>query len=392
MKWNKQEWEQVKLGDLFTISSGGTPSRKKSEYFGGTIPWVKTGDLKGKFVNTPSENITNQGLENSSAKLFPKDTVLLAMYGATIGACSIMTFQGATNQACAALLPSDNCNENYLYYFLEGNKTQIIRMGVGGAQPNISAGLIKKIKIPLPPLQSQKEIADLLDTADALRQKTQAQLDALDELAQSVFLEMFGDPVTNEKGWEVRTVKQLCTKVTDGTHHSPPLTENGFKYVTAKHVKKDGVIFNGKETFISEKHHREIYSRCSPEKGDILYIKDGATTGVAAINPFKEEISLLSSLALLKLNNDHCNSYYIVAWLNSEKTKEYLRYTYMSGAAITRFTLKKINSFKVPTPPLDLQNQFATIIENIEAQKASLKASLKESEDLFGCLLQEVFG
>src|SRR5690554_4638492 len=99
--------EFVKLGKVFRVTSGGTPNRKKEHYFqNGTIPWVKTGDLKGKYVKTPPESITQEALKNSSAKIFPENTVLLAMYGATIGACSILTFEAATNQACAALLPS----------------------------------------------------------------------------------------------------------------------------------------------------------------------------------------------------------------------------------------------------------------------------------------------
>jgi len=170
--------EKVLIGDLLSVSSGGTPSRKKSEYFvQGTIPWVKTGELKGKFANKPSECISQLGLDNSSAKLFPPKTVLLAMYGATIGACSILEFEAATNQACAALLPNDECNEVYLYYYLCSIKDDLIRKGVGGAQPNISAGLIKKIKIPLPPLVEQQKIAAILDAADALRQKGQQLID-----------------------------------------------------------------------------------------------------------------------------------------------------------------------------------------------------------------------
>lgn len=106
----------VKIGDVFKVTSGGTPSREKPEYYvGGNIPWVKTGDLKGKYANYPTEHITDEALKNSSAKIFPKNTVLLAMYGATIGACSILPFDAATNQACGALLPTDKYDTDFLF-------------------------------------------------------------------------------------------------------------------------------------------------------------------------------------------------------------------------------------------------------------------------------------
>lgn len=127
-------WEIVKIGDVFQVTSGGTPSRSKLEYYiGGKIPWVKTGDLKGKYVNHPEEFITNEALKNSSAKMFPQNTLLLAMYGATIGACSILPFEAATNQACGALLPSKKCDANYIYYYLKSIKSELIAKGVGGA-------------------------------------------------------------------------------------------------------------------------------------------------------------------------------------------------------------------------------------------------------------------
>lgn len=113
----------ARLGDIFTISSGGTPDKRQAKYYeNGTIPWVKTGDLKEKYVSHNIERITQEGLDNSSAKLFPADTVLVAMYGATIGACSILGFEASTNQACAAFLPTSKVLPDYLYYFLQSKK------------------------------------------------------------------------------------------------------------------------------------------------------------------------------------------------------------------------------------------------------------------------------
>jgi len=160
--------------------------------------------------------------------------------------------------------------------------------------------MFTQLKIPLPPLHIQKQIADILDKADALRKKDQQLLQKYDELAQSIFSDMFGDPVKNEKGWEIKKLGEVCDKITDGTHFSPPSQSSGIPYITAKHIKKEGVDFYSNPTFVSEVHHKEIYSRCSPKRGDVLYIKDGATTGIAAVNLYEFEFSMLSSLALIK--------------------------------------------------------------------------------------------
>ncbi len=202
---------------------------------------------------------------------------------------------------------------------------------------------------------------------------------------------MFGDPVRNEKGWEKKTLKEVCVKITDGTHHSPPITERGVPYITAKHVKRYGLDFNVAPSFISEEHHIPIYKRCNPEKGDVLYIKDGATTGIAAINTFEYEVSLLSSLALLKPNYEIISNYYLCFWLNEERIKAQYIKNNMSGSAIQRYTLKKICEFDILIPPINLQNHFAQIVQNIEAQKELVKKSMQESEDLFNGLVQQAF-
>src|SRR5690606_14300825 len=113
----KDNWNKVKLGEIYKITSGGTPSKSKSEYYrDGTIPWVRTADLKEKYLTHVDGRITERALEETSVKLFPKGTVLIAMYGATIGACSILNIDAATNQACAAFLPSKEVDNSFLYY------------------------------------------------------------------------------------------------------------------------------------------------------------------------------------------------------------------------------------------------------------------------------------
>jgi type I restriction enzyme, S subunit len=202
---------------------------------------------------------------------------------------------------------------------------------------------------------------------------------------------MFGDPVVNPMGWDVSRLSEVCIKITDGTHHSPVPQENGFPYVTAKHVKEYGLDFERRPTYVDENAHIEIYKRCSPELGDVLYIKDGATTGIACINTFKEQISLLSSLALIKPKPEILGSYYLSYWLNHNGMKAKLIREYMSGAAIQRFTLKKIKTFQITTPPIALQVEFSNTVRSIDNQKALVQEGLRKSENLFQSLLQKAF-
>jgi type I restriction enzyme S subunit len=275
-----------------------------------------------------------------------------------------------------------------MYYL---NFSDLNKYITGSTRGKLTKSSMNKIQIPLPPLPIQQKIAAVLDKADAIRRRSQQILAKYDQLAKSVFLEMFGDPVKNEKGWDLRRLNEVCVKITDGTHHSPPAKDFGHPYVTAKHVKPFKLEFESKPTFISTEYHEEIYKRCPAEFGDVLYIKDGATTGIACINTFKEPISLLSSLALLKLKAQILNNWFLCYWFNHQGIKDKLISEYMAGAAIKRYTLKKINSFDVPIPPIQLQNQFASIIAQIEKQKAQTQAELDKAKMLYQSLLHRAF-
>lgn len=195
---NPMGWEAKKLGKVHKISSGGTPSRKNPEYYSnGTIPWVKTGELKGMYALSPSEYITEAALNNSSAKLFPANTLLIAMYGATIGACSILNIEAATNQACAALIPTDEANVLYDYFFFSLYKNELIKLGVGGAQPNISAGILRSLNVMYPPLQLQNQFAERVAEIDKQKQQAEASLVKAEELFSSLLQRAFKGDLTS---------------------------------------------------------------------------------------------------------------------------------------------------------------------------------------------------
>ena len=151
-------WCSTSLEEIAIWGSGGTPSRSVARYFQGTIPWVKTGELESKYIRQTAEHISEEALNNSSAKVFPKGSVGIAMYGATIGKLSIWGIAASTNQACAVGITSEAINNEFLYYFLLSERQNLIKAGKGGAQPNLSQGIIKGWSINLPPLPEQHRI------------------------------------------------------------------------------------------------------------------------------------------------------------------------------------------------------------------------------------------
>lgn len=388
--------ELVKINDVCKISNGfAFKSEKYTTDAGARIIRI-TNVQKSKIVdNDPKIYPFAELTKLDNYKIYEND-ILMSLTGnvGRVGKFPKELLPAYINQRICRVMPkSDNLDADYLFHFLNSDKFEndAIKNSAGAAQLNLSTNWLANYEIPLPPLETQKHIAQILDDAAALRDKTAQLIKEYDALAQSIFLDMFGDPVKNEKGWEIKTLKEVCNKITDGTHHSPTPQKEGFPYVTAKHVKESGLDFFSKPTFISETAHQEIYKRCTPEYGDILYIKDGATTGIACINTFNEPISLLSSLALLKLNINLINNYFLCFWLNHNKIKEMYISNYMSGAAIKRYTLAKINMFQILLPPMNLQNEFAEKIALIEQQKELAKQELAASEDLFNCLLQKAF-
>ena len=155
-------WEWVRLGNIGDWGAGATPSRTHPEYYGGNIPWLKTGDLTDSYIDAIPETITELALEKTSVRLNPAGSVLIAMYGATIGKLGILSIAATTNQACCACFPLGGLDNKYLFYFLMAQKPLFIKQGEGGAQPNISKEKIVSTLMPVPPLEEQRRIVVML--------------------------------------------------------------------------------------------------------------------------------------------------------------------------------------------------------------------------------------
>ena len=386
----KQGWKTCKFADVFDLQMGKTPSRDNPTYWGDDNMWVSIADMnEQKYMSATKEGITDVAVQESGIKPIPKGTVIMS-FKLSIGKVSIATSKLYTNEAIMGFIEKEEGTlvPEYLYYYLKGYKWEGANKAAMGMTLNKKT--IAENTISYPPVAEQEKIVAELDCLSGIIEKKKQQLKELDNLAQSIFYDMFGDPVENDKGWDVSPLKDVCLKITDGTHNSPKSYSAGaYMYITAKNIKKDGFDMSN-ITYVPEDIHRSIYNRCNPVFGDILYIKDGATTGIAMLNSMTEEFSLLSSVALLKCDKKQVSNVFIRDVLNFPSMCKAIRES-MGGAAITRLTLKKIEIIKTLMPPIALQQEYASKIESIEKQKELIAKSIKETETLFNSRMDYYF-
>jgi type I restriction enzyme, S subunit len=208
----KTVWRWRPLGEICKTGSGGTPLKNRKEhYVGGTIPWLMSGEVSQGEVTQATKFITQRGLNNSAAKIFPKDTVLVAMYGATAGQVGILRFESATNQAVCGILPNDEFVAEFLYYFLLSKKDDFLAQATGNAQPNISQIKIKNTKVPVAPLSEQRRIVRVLDEAFTGLAKAKANAEKNIQNSRALFESHLQSVFTHRgKGWSEARFSELC--------------------------------------------------------------------------------------------------------------------------------------------------------------------------------------
>lgn len=368
-----------KLGEIADISAGGTPKRSNPTYWkNGNIPWVKISDVKGKYLEKTEEFITEDGLNNSSAKLFKKGTLLYTIF-ATIGECAILNIDASTNQAIAGInVKSEKVLTEYLYYFLKSIKNTVVNTGRGVAQNNINLSILKNIDVPLPEIEVQKKIINLLNKSNELVIKRKAQIEALDQLTQSVFLEMFGDPLRNNKNLPVVPLSNLAEIIMG---QSP----KGDSYNT----KGDGTpLLNGPTEF-GKTYPKEKQWTTSPKKicfkDDILFCVRGATAG--RMNFADKEYCIGRGLAAIRCNNKNDIPFVY------QTLKFLYKYFQSTSNGSTFINIDKKTLQNVPVLQVDnvqLEKYFTTI-KKIEEQKKVLSESVLLLEENYNSIMQRAF-
>ncbi|MDO5292106.1 MAG: restriction endonuclease subunit S [bacterium] len=390
---------KVKLGDIYKVSSGGTPSKSHQEYYAdGDIKWVKTGDLKVRYLYETEDYITEEGLNNSSAKMYAPDTVLIAMYGATIGATSILKTDACTNQACAAFPKSEDVIPEYLYYFFRSQKDKFVKDGVGGAQPNISGGYLKNVSFELISIDEQKEVIHRLGLIEDIISQRQKQLVLLNELIKSRFIEMFGNAVTNPMNWEVKELGELSTHINSG--NTPKggeqvYVDEGIMFFRSQNVWKDRLELDD-VAYIDASTHASM-SRSSLKHGDILMTKTGrintenSSLGRAAMYLGEDDAANVNGHVYFIRLKPGVNNRFILRILVSDEYRGYIRSVCVGGIDKRQLNKNHIEEFPIICPPIEMQNKYISFVEQIDKQKVILQQSLTELETQFQALMHEAF-
>ncbi|WP_164905237.1 restriction endonuclease subunit S [Aequorivita ciconiae] len=387
-------WKYVKLGTVCNTGAGGTPLKSKKEYYeNGTIPWLRSGEVNNRNIIDSEIKITEKGLNNSSAKLFPTGTVLIAMYGATAGQVGILNFESSTNQAVCGVLPSENFATEFLYYFFLSFKDELISQAVGNAQPNISQAKIRNTLIPLIPLQEQQQIVAILDEAfEAIDQaiaNIEKNIANAQELFQSKLNEIFSQ---RGEGWEICLLNEIC-EVKDGTHDSPKYVseDNGIPFVTQKNILEDGLSFVDNK-FISLDDHENFYRRSNVTENDLLFSMIGANRGMVCIVDDGRTFSI-KNVGLIK-SSENYRSKYLLYFLKSPIARNYVSDN-SSGSAQGFIGLGKLRAFPIPMTTLDRQKSIEIIIDSLNDNVTQIiyayQMKINSLEELKKSILQKAF-
>lgn len=373
--------EYVKLEEICTIVSGGTPSRSKPDYWNnGNIPWIKIKDMKSKYIDSAEEFITEEGLNNSSTKMLKSDTILYSIF-ATLGEVGILKIDACTNQAIAGLSLKENSNilKEYLYYYLKSKKKDVNNLGRGVAQNNINLSLLRKFKIPVMPLHQQKKIIEVLDIVSSTINNYERELILLDELVKARFVEMFGDPNIEFKYSSVK-FNDLVARMTKGPFGSDmkkdlfvPKGENTYKvYIQINAIQKNQSLG---EYYISKEYFDRKVSRFELFPNDYIITCDGTLGKYLKLDENMEKGVISPSLLRLTLQNDKINDkyfeniwdFYMLGLMKKEARNACL--VHLPSA-------KKIGEISIPVPPLEFQNQFASFVEEIDKSRLLSNHSL----------------
>lgn len=393
------KWEMVKLGEVAKTQSGY--SFKSDEFQKDGIPIIRIGNLDGESVIVDYDICYYKKFwdEHSEFRIYYGD-ILIAMSGATVGKIGIYEQNNPAllNQRVGKITPhSDKLYNKYLYSYVKSELFlgKIRAAAFGCAQPNISGKQITDIKIPLPPLEEQKRIADILDKASNLIDLRKQQLEKMDLLIKSKFIDMFGDPVTNPKGWEVKKLVEVTNKIGSGSTPrggKESYIEEGISLIRSMNVH-DGRFKYDQLAYIDEVQAKQM-DIVAVIENDVLINITGASVARSCVVP-KELLParVNQHVSIVRCICEKVNPIYLNQLFISDSYKSVLLAVGGAGGATREaITKQQLEKLDILIPPIKLQNQFATFVEQIEKQKVVMQQSLEKMEMNYKALMQEYFG
>ena len=383
----REDWDIRLFKDVFDLQMGKTPDRKNFSLFEGDNTWVSIKDLDGKYISSSKECISDEAAKN--IKLVKRGTVIMS-FKLTVGKTAIAGKDLYTNEAIMAfnLRNGYDIDASFLYYYLMNYRWEGSNKAVMGI--TLNKATISKHKIAIPPKPTQLSIVTELDKLNELIRIKKEQLKDYDTLAQSIFYEMFGDPVVNEKGWEVMSLGDICEITSSKRVFANEYVDMGVPFYRSKEViEKSKQLPISVELYISESHYDKIKSSFGvPQIGDILVTAVGTIGKIWVVDtnePFYFKDGNL--VWLRKIKGVHSEYFrYSLFYLIDEYKK-----VNANGAAYNALTIAKLKLMLCPLPPLSLQQSFAHKIEQIERQKAAVQRTIKDLETLLAARMQYWF-
>jgi type I restriction enzyme S subunit len=390
------EWPKVSLVKCCEIASGATPKSSVAEYWNGEFCWTTPrdlSDLTGPYITDTPRKITEAGLHSCGARLLPPHSVLLSSR-APIGHVAINKVPMATNQGFKSLVPNpEMVDAKYLYHWLRTNRNYLASLGNGATFKEVSKEIVSRVEIPLPQIVEQRRIAKILDQTEILRTKRQEALAQLDKFAQAIFLDTFGDPASNPKGWPTTSVGEVANiqgglQVTIA-RMSCPIEVPYLRVANVYHQQ-----LNLGEIKLMRVTSAEL-ARTRLEEGDLLIVEghgNARQVGRSSLwDGSVENCVHQNHLIRARFDNEHIEPAYASAYLNSPSGHRHLLKSAKTTSGLNTINISNVRATPIRLPPLSLQHKFSSEVKVIERLKVSQRAHLAELDALFASLQYRAF-
>ena len=402
-----ENWCWTYLSCVAQWGSGGTPSRKILAYYDGEISWIKTGELNDELIYESEEHISSEAIANSSAKLFPIHTVIIAMYGATIGKVGILEIEAATNQACACAVSSTAIDYKYLFYYAKSQKEAFIKKGKGGAQPNISQEIIKTHEIPLPPLPEQHRIVNRIESLfaklDEAKEKAQAVVDGVELRKSAILHKAFTGELTERwrkehgvglESWKIVLLNDCIQKMQNGLAKRSGSIGESYVVLRLANLSEDGFDTSNLREILLDGKEQETYSLL---ENDVIMIRVNGSkdnVGRQLLVPDVKKWAFCDHIIRIRYQNNILPDY-MVLFSKSDNYRTYVKDHMVSSAGQNTISRKGIANMAVPVPECDEQKEIVRtlgVLFNKEQQaKEAAEVVLAQIDTMKKAILARAF-
>ncbi len=378
--------KKLKLAEVVEIKGGGTPKRNIPVYWNGRIPWATVKDLKSPFISSTEENISKEGVSNSATNLLPAGTIIIATRMG-LGKVAVNEVPMAINQDLKGLMVKNNFDSRFLFHFLNSKPAHISSFGKGATVKGVTLDVIRNLEVPVYPLKEQRRIASILDKADQIRRKRKESIQLMDQFLQSVFIEMFGDPIRNSKKWMVCSLGELLEFITSGSRGwAKYYSESGSKFLRIQNVGYNELKLNDL-AYVNVPNTVEG-ARTKIKSGDILLSITADLGRTAVATDIVEGAFINQHLALLRVRGivpEFLSAYFATAGgqnLIQQGNK---------GGVKAGLNFNDIRRLKICLPPRELQEKYKLIECRIRSFKDDLLEMAASIDNLFVSITQRAF-